>query len=105
VRLRLSQLLIEGNDAPFFFKDFEQYYATFCSQPDHVSPIEVECAGTMGHMTVYVIRDGRHRFLAAIASGQTHIEAEYKDTVWRSSHVQASTSAAVQQSPSQSPSR
>ncbi len=84
MRLGLEQLLIEGNDAPISLIHVHEYRTFYLDNPTRDrEPIEVEWKGvvpqreeTFTPLHVYVIRNGRHRFIAAMLAGRKDILAE-----------------------------
>lgn len=82
MRIRLERLRIEGNEAPMHFGDFEMYYDMFRDNPSKVEAIIVEECGADRFGRLYVIKDGRHRYVAAILTGMKDILAQYKEPGW-----------------------
>jgi hypothetical protein len=98
--LRLNQLVVEGTDSPIRWFDIIHNVEWLRAHPDEdLDPIEVEETGAWCRELgcIFVIRDGKHRFISYLAAGRSHIPHTYKDPTWTSSRrASASTSSEAQ---------
>jgi hypothetical protein len=107
VQLRLNQLVIEGAESPINPDTIAKNIGFLKMFPKmDLQPIEVEDTGAwcreLGH--IFVIRDGKHRYISYLVAGRTSIPYVYKDPEWSASHPPCSTSAPADSLPSAFPS-
>jgi hypothetical protein len=88
VRIRLERLRVEAAGKPMSWPTFLGYYRWYDDHPDEDrDPIEVEECGSDRHGRLYVIRDGKYRFMGAMLAGRKDLLAYYKGEKWAPSNA------------------